>query len=135
MKEHVVLVALQDAGAVKPTTVLPAISRSNLGYRRKMRMEFKGKKSKAEQIGVDVVFGPHHRHQRGLVDVSSCAVLDQRVPLLALRACLRQLECRDVLKEVSFAVGETAVAVMLHAYGAELAPADLMHLAQLARGM
>lgn len=107
-KTHVLLEQLTNVG-VKPEHVLPPITDSNFGYRRRARLGVKYviKKNK-------VLVGFHERNGRFLADIESCSILHPNVGerIKPLSDMIRALSIYDQIPQIEVACGDDNFALV-----------------------
>lgn len=108
-KEQALLDQLQRIGKVAPKTVLPALTRSNWGYRRKARLGVKYVHKKGR-----VIVGFRERRTHFLSDLTTCRVLDPRVgeQLTNIGDMIHSLEARERIPQIEVACGDDRVALV-----------------------
>lgn len=116
-KEALLLDTLLRIGRVTPETVLPPLVSEAWHYRDKARLSVcYVESSKTVSLG----FREKHR-PRLITDVTSCAILNDAVPLDALRTLILALDHPQTIAQLEVAVGDEGVAVILR----HLAPLSL----------
>ena len=110
VKQRVVEDNLWHIGKVKPELVLRPLQGPDWKYRHRARLSVRYvvKKSK-------VLIGFHERKSGYVADMTSCAVLPQRVSdmLLPLRELIANLSIRDQCPQIEVACGDASTALIL----------------------
>ena len=123
-KQQALAEQLRHFGAIEPRSWLPPLRAATLGYRRKARLgvRFVLKKER-------LLVGFREKHSNFLVDMRSCAVLDERLSQLlpALRQQLEALEARQQIAQIEFAAGDDEVALIFR-HLVPLSASDRQHL-------
>lgn len=109
-KQAVVLEQLQHFGQVQPATLVPPLSGTPWGYRRKARL---GARYVAKKGGVLIGFREQSNHR--LADLQRCEILHPTVGehILALREMVTQLTVRQHVPQIEMAIGDTQTACVL----------------------
>ncbi len=125
-KTHTLREQLQHFGKVTPDTWLPPLTGQTAGYRRKARLgvRYVFKKEK-------LLVGFREKSSNYLADITNCMVLDPRIgqKLLALSACIRELDCYTEIPQVEVAADDHTVALVFR-HMTDLSAADLARLRQ-----
>ena len=109
-KQSVLLEQLQRLGGVEPERILPPLSASRWGYRRKARLGVKYVAGKEK-----VLVGFREKHSRFIADIDSCEVLH---PILGeaigeLKELVRELSVYRQIPQLEVAVSDTVAAVVI----------------------
>lgn len=109
-KQSVLLEQLQHLGSIKPERVLPPLSASPWGYRRKARLGVKYVAGKEK-----VLVGFREKHGRYITDMDSCDVLH---PMLGkavgeLKELIRKLTVYRQVPQLEVAVSDSVAAVVI----------------------
>ena len=109
-KQTVLLEQLQHLGGVEPERLLPPLSASRWGYRRKARLGVKYVAGKEK-----VLVGFREKHSSFIADIDSCEVLH---PILgeaigALKELVRELSVYRQIPQLEVAVSDTVAAVVI----------------------
>lgn len=121
-KQSVLVEQLLHIGNVKPKEILPPVTASDYGYRRKARLgvRYVHKKEK-------LLIGFREKNGRYLADIESCSVLDQsigkKIPIL--RDFLLSLKNYLQIPQLEIAVGDEQTAIIIR----HLAPFSIDDLA------
>lgn len=111
---------LERIGHVKPRHVLPPITGSSWGYRRKARLAVKYVIKKER-----VLVGFREKHSHYLADIAHCEVLHPAVAKLfpELAARVAALSIKEQIPQIEVAVGDNAIALIVR-HLAPLSEAD-----------
>ena len=109
-KQSVLLEQLQHIGGLEPEQVLPPLSASRWGYRRKARLGVKYVAGKEK-----VLVGFREKYSSFIADIDSCEVLH---PILgeaigALKELVRELSVYRQIPQLEVAVSDTVAAVVI----------------------
>ncbi len=109
-KQSVLLEQLQHLGGVEPEQVLPPLSASRWGYRRKARLGVKYVAGKEK-----VLVGFREKHSSFIADIDSCEVLH---PILGeaigqLKELVHELSVYRQIPQLEVAVSDTVAAVVI----------------------
>lgn len=109
-KQSVLLEQLQHLGGVEPERILPPLSASRWGYRRKARLGVKYVAGKEK-----VLVGFREKYSRFIADIDSCEVLH---PILGeaigeLKELVRELSVYRQIPQLEVAVSDTVAAVVI----------------------
>ena len=109
-KQSVLLEQLQHLGGVEPERILPPLSASHWGYRRKARLGVKYVAGKEK-----VLVGFREKHSSFIADIDSCEVLH---PILGeaigeLKELVRGLSVYRQIPQLEVAVSDTVAAVVI----------------------
>ncbi len=109
-KQSVLLEQLQHLGGVEPERLLPPLSASRWGYRRKARLGVKYVAGKEK-----VLVGFREKHSSFIADIDSCEVLH---PILGeaigeLKELIRELSVYRQIPQLEVAVSDTVAAVVI----------------------
>ena len=109
-KQSVLLEQLQHLGGVEPERILPPLSASRWGYRRKARLGVKYVAGKEK-----VLVGFREKHSSFIADIDSCEVLH---PILGeaigeLKELVRELSVYRQIPQLEVAVSDTVAAVVI----------------------
>lgn len=109
-KQQVLASHLKHFANVEPVEWLTPIQNQKADYRRRARLGVRWL-AKSQQL----IIGFREVQSNHLTPISECTVLDQRVSthLDALRNCLSQLDIRDKITHLEFALGDEDVALVL----------------------
>jgi 23S rRNA (uracil1939-C5)-methyltransferase len=109
-KQQVLASHLEHFAGIQPQQWLPAIDNLQIDYRRRARMGVRWL-AKQQQI----LLGFRQPSSNRLTPVQQCSVLDRRVSahLTALTAVLAQLENRQQITHIEFALGDGEVALLI----------------------
>lgn len=129
MKQTAMLESLQRIGGVAPECVLPPITGSPWGYRRKARLAVKYVYKKDR-----VLVGFRERNKPFVADMDRCETLHPAIGerLGELSALIGQLSIRDRLPQIECAVGDNATAMIFRVLDAP-SVADIEVLSTWAR--
>lgn len=109
LKKQTLLDQLKHFGQVEPEAILPPLSASSLGYRRKARLgvKFVTKKDK-------LLVGFREKSSRYLADIERCAVLHPSVGerLTELSHLIRSLDAYQQIPQIEVAIGDSDVALV-----------------------
>ena len=110
MKQSALLDALQRIGRVKPEQILPPISASVWGYRRRARLAVRHVEKKGR-----VLVGFREREQPRVVDMLACETIHPAVSRLlpALSDLIGALSIRARLPQIEVTVADNATALVL----------------------
>jgi 23S rRNA (uracil1939-C5)-methyltransferase len=108
-KQHVLIENLERIGKVRPGTVLPALTDSPWGYRRKARLGVKYVDKKQR-----VLVGFRETNGRYVADLRRCEVLHPAVGerIEAIAALVASLEARRSIPQIEVAAGDDLVALI-----------------------
>jgi 23S rRNA (uracil1939-C5)-methyltransferase len=108
-KQRILLDNLARIGKVTPGAVLPPLTGSAWGYRRKARL---GVRLVPKKGGVLVGF--REKRSSFITDLDRCDTLDPRIGQLlpALRALVSGLSCADRVPQIEVAIGDAAIALV-----------------------
>ena len=109
-KQSVLLEQLQHLGGAEPERILPPLSASRWGYRRKARLGVKYVAGKEK-----VLVGFREKHSSFIADIDSCEVLH---PILGeaigeLKELVRELSVYRQIPQLEVAVSDTVAAVVI----------------------
>ena len=109
-RQAVLLEQLQDIGGLAPERVIPPLSASHWGYRRKARMGVKYVDGKEQ-----VLVGFREKNSRFIADIDSCEVLH---PFLGktigqLKELIRGLSVYRQIPQLEVAVSDTVAAIVI----------------------
>ncbi len=109
-KQSVLLEQLQRLGGVEPERILPPLSASRWGYRRKARLGVKYVAGKEKAL-----VGFREKHSSFIADIDSCEVLH---PILGeaigeLKELVRELSVYRQVPQLEVAVSDTVAAVVI----------------------
>jgi len=123
-KQTVVLEELQRIGGIQPEALLPPLTGSDWGYRRKARLAVKFVTRKNA-----VLVGFREKYSHLVADLISCEVLHPSVGtrIRALRALIGELSIYDKIPQIEIAVGDAATALVFR-HLAELLSSDIEKL-------
>ena len=109
-KQSVLLEQLQHLGGVEPEQVLPPLSASRWGYRRKARLGVKYVAGKEK-----VLVGFREKHSSFIADIDSCEVLHPTLgeAIGALKELVRELSGYRQIPQLEVAVSDTVAAVVI----------------------
>ncbi|MCO1334630.1 23S rRNA (uracil(1939)-C(5))-methyltransferase RlmD [Microbulbifer sp. OS29] len=111
-KQKILLDQLSRFGGVKPQDVLPPLTATPYGYRRKARIGIRqAKKSK----GSELVFGFRKKHSNDLVDTDQCPVLHPKIAehIPQLKKLVADSDGRASFSHLEVAVGDRVTALVL----------------------
>lgn len=128
-KQKALLDDLERIGHVKPRHVLPPITGSSWGYRRKARLAVKYVIKKQR-----VLVGFREKHSHYLADIVHCEVLHPAVAKLLpeLAVLVASLSVKEQIPQIEVAVGDNAIALIVR-HLAPLSEADHAILADFAQ--
>lgn len=128
VKQKILLEQLQHIGGVKPKKILPPLTASTWGYRRKARLgvRYVIKKNK-------VLVGFREKNGRYLADIDNCHVLYPQVGLniIALKQLITELATFEHIPQIEVAVGDQITALIFR-HLKPLPAADIELLRQFA---
>ncbi len=109
-KQQTLLDNLQRIGKITPTEVLPALSESNTGYRRKARL---GLRDVAKKGGV--LIGFRERKSSYITSLQQCLTLDARLSglLPSLHRLVESLSIRRFIPQIECAAADNTVALII----------------------
>ena len=109
MKQQTLLNQLQHFGGVQPKTILPPLTGSIWGYRRKARLSVKyvGKKEA-------VLVGFHEKNGRYIADIASCVILKPPMDNLItpLKQLIQSLNIFQQIPQIEVAVADNTTALV-----------------------
>ena len=108
-KQQVLLENLKHLGKVQPETILPPVTGSHWGYRRKARLGAKYVFKKES-----VLIGFRERSSSFLADIQRCEVLHPAIGenLLELRDLMMGLNARERIPQIEVAIGDASIALI-----------------------
>jgi 23S rRNA (uracil1939-C5)-methyltransferase len=108
-KQRVLLENLERIGKVSPATVLPPLTDSPWGYRRKARLSVKHVDKKGR-----VLVGFRESNGRYVADIRTCEVLDPAVGLRIekIAALIETLDAKREIPQIEVAVGDDLAALV-----------------------
>lgn len=110
LKQQTLLDQLKHFGHIQPARVLPPLTATTIGYRRKARLgvKFVIKKDK-------MLVGFREKSSRYLADLDLCKVLHPRVGLQfeSIKAAIADLEAFQSIPQIEVAIGDNDVALVI----------------------
>jgi 23S rRNA (uracil1939-C5)-methyltransferase len=128
-KQKVLIENLERIGKVQPKKLLPALTDSPWGYRRKARMGVKYVDKKGR-----VLVGFRETNGRYIADIKRCEVLHPAVGtrIEAIAALVESLEARNTIPQIEVAAGDDLVALIFrHLH--PLSPGDAGRLVEFGK--
>ena len=109
-KQRVLEDTLWHIGRVKAERLLPPVYGASWGYRQRARLSVRHVQKKG-----GVLVGFHERRSSYVADMTSCAVLPERISRLlpALRELVGRLSIRDRLPQIEVALGDATDVLVL----------------------
>lgn len=109
LKQQTLLEQLKHFGHITPDAIIPPLTASTLGYRRKARLgvKFVIKKDK-------LLVGFREKKSRYLADLNQCVVLHPKVGnrLSCLQALVRSLDAYQAIAQIEVAIGDEQIALV-----------------------
>ena len=129
-KQRVLLENLERIGKVSPREVLPALTDSPWGYRRKGRLSVKFVEKKGR-----VLVGFRESNGRYVADINSCDVLHPAVGtrIAAISALIETLDAKRDIPQIEIAAGDDVVALVFR-HLQPLSARDVAALTAFAQG-
>jgi 23S rRNA (uracil1939-C5)-methyltransferase len=108
-KQHVLLENFERIGKVQPSVILPALTDSPWGYRRKARLSAKFVEKKGRML-----VGFRETNGRYVADIERCEVLHPAVGerIAAITTMLESLEGKREIAQIEVAAGDNLVALV-----------------------
>lgn len=125
-KQQILIDSFKHIGKVMPETILPPLTASHWGYRRKARLGCKYVIKKEAQF-----VGFREKRSGFLADLSRCEVLHPAIgeKITDLKVLTRSLEAYDRIAQIEVAIGDTVVALIFRNLD-ELVSSDVEKLCQ-----